>query len=188
MYYTTNILKLRHIVIVISLLMLLPLSRVWSTPLFDLFGQSGQPDREPVPISLTLSGQTTWNKKGGGDAIIDLQMTYTGLESCTGELRLILFGINGRIDFDAVSIKVLDRPAQAANTDQTQQNVYTSFFVEKAVTLGKASQHWRFKMTLPAGSRQPNMALQLFALYRGKIPSGETWVSRDALILAQPKK
>ena len=136
-----------------------------------------------MPITLKLFGETTWHKDGGAEAIVNLKMSNTAEASRTGELRLILFAINGRIDFNAVSIKAVERPFPI-KADQAK--AYTSFWVEDNVVLEKGTQQWRFKITLPVGSRQPNMGLQLLALYRGKLPSGENWISRNALMLHSP--
>ncbi|OQY51053.1 MAG: hypothetical protein DRR08_11325 [Candidatus Parabeggiatoa sp. nov. 2] len=165
-----------------TILILLPL-KVWSTESFSLFGQTSQ--RNPTLVTLTLSGQTTWNEQMGGDAIVNLDMTNLSQENLTGELRLLILVINGRINFNAVTMKVLEMPSHA-NAEPPKKDTYARFFVEAGVTLGKKHQHWRFKITLPAGSRKPNMALQLFALYRGQMSSGESWIARDFLLLSHP--
>jgi len=156
MLNTRYITSLCHIIIM-TILILLPL-KVWSTESFSLFGQTSQ--RNPTLVTLTLSGQTTWNEQMGGDAIVNLDMTNLSQENLTGELRLLILVINGRINFNAVTMKVLEMPSHA-NAEPP-------------------------KITLPAGSRKPNMALQLFALYRGQMSSGESWIARDFLLLSHP--
>ncbi len=165
--------NLRQTVIMLVVLILCPLMVLGAETV-------GQNTEGVMPITLKLFGETTWHKDGGAEAIVNLEMSNTDQASRTGELRLILFAINGRIDFNAVSIKALERPFPI-KADQAK--AYTSFWVEENVTLEKGMQQWRFKITLPAGSRQPNMGLQLLALYRGKQPSGENWISRAALML-----
>ncbi|MEK8017560.1 MAG: hypothetical protein VSS75_011880 [Candidatus Parabeggiatoa sp.] len=165
--------NLRQTVIMLVVLILCPLMVLGAET-------AGQNTEGVMPITLKLFGETTWHKDGGAEAIVNLEMSNTDQASRTGELRLILFAINGRIDFNAVSIKALERPFPI-KADQAK--AYTSFWVEENVTLEKGTQQWRFKITLPVGSRQPNMGLQLLALYRGKQPSGENWISRAALML-----
>ncbi len=115
-------------------------------------------------VKIKLSSETVWNNKAGAETIIDLQLKNLAEENYTGELRLLILAINGRIDFNAVTITVLDKPDSV-----TTDNKYSGFFVKKAIKLlAKSSQTWRFKIILPAGSRKPNMALQLFSLYRDK--------------------
>lgn len=157
---------------------------VWGSETFNLFGQTQQV--EPIPITLKLSGQTTWNEQGGGEAIVDLEMMNTGQDSRRGELRLLILAINGRIDFKAIIMKVLKRPVSTQNSEQ--KDTYTSFVLEEDIMLGKEPQKWRFQITLPFGSRKPNMALQLFALYQGQKSSGERWVVRDTLLLSNPNQ
>ncbi|WP_069472038.1 hypothetical protein [Candidatus Marithrix sp. Canyon 246] len=115
-------------------------------------------------VKIKLSSETVWNNKAGAETIIDLQLTNLVDENYTGELRLLILVLNGRIDFNAVTITVLDKP-ESVTTDKK----YSGFFVKKAIKLlANSNQSWRFKMILPAGSRKPNMALQLFSLYRDK--------------------
>jgi len=113
-------------------------------------------------VKITLSSETVWNNKAGAETIIDLQLKNLVDENHTGELRLLILALNGRIDFNAVTITVLDKPDSV-----TIDNKYSGFFVKKGIKLAaKSVQTWRFKMILPAGSRKPNMVLQLFSLYR----------------------
>ncbi len=115
-------------------------------------------------VKIKLSSETIWNNKAGAETIIDLQLKNLVDENHTGELRLLILAINGRIDFNAVTITVLDKP-DSVTTDKQ----YSGFFVKKGIKLvAKSTQTWRFKIILPAGSRKPNMALQLFSLYRQK--------------------
>jgi hypothetical protein len=115
-------------------------------------------------VEIKLSSDTVWNNKAGAEVIIDLQLKNLVDENHTGELRLLILALNGRIDFNAVTITVLDKPDSV-----TTDNKYSGFFVKKGIKLlAKSNQTWRFKMILPAGSRKPNMALQLFSLYRDK--------------------
>ncbi len=115
-------------------------------------------------VEIKLSSDTVWNNKAGAETIIDLQLKNLVDENHTGELRLLILALNGRIDFNAVTITVLDKPDSV-----TTDNKYSGFFVKKGIKLlAKSTQTWRFKMILPAGSRKPNMALQLFSLYRNQ--------------------
>ena len=162
-----------------TIALLLPLT-VWSMESSSPFGQTSQ--RDATPVTLTLFGQTSWNEHQGGEAIVHLEMTNTAEENLTGELRLLILVINGRINFNAVTMKVLKRPQKAKV--EPPKDTYTGFFVEPGVTLGKSAQNWRFQITLPAGSRQPGMVLQLFALYSGQNSSGESWIARDFFLLS----
>jgi len=135
--------------------LILILNPVWSIE-FD--------NQTESKVKIKLSSETIWNDKAGAETIIDLKLKNLVDENHIGELRLLILAINGRIDFNAVTITVLDKPESV-----TTNNKYSGFFVKKGIKLlAKSSQTWRFKMILPAGSRKPNMALQLFSLYRDK--------------------
>lgn len=125
-------------------------------------------------VKIKLSSDTVWNNNASAKVIIDLQLKNLVDENHTGELRLLILAINGRIDFNAVTITVLDKPESVTTNDK-----YSGFFVKKGIKLlAKSTQTWRFKMILPAGSRKPNMALQLFSLYRN-----QSMIARNSLYI-----
>lgn len=125
-------------------------------------------------VKIKLSSNTIWNNNASAEVIIDLQLKNLVNENHTGELRLLILAINGRINFNAVTITVLDKPESVTTNDK-----YSGFFVKKGIQLlAKSSQTWRFKMMLPAGSRKSNMTLQLFSLYRN-----QTMIARNSLYI-----
>ena len=153
-----------------SLLLLLATFTAWA---FGPFGGSG-PD--PLKgLTLDLTSRTLW--AADGSALIDSELrVHNGTDSVLeGELRLVPMALNGRIDFDRVSVERLDAAAasEVASVEEESEEAASEpepsgFYVLPVLRLAVGErQAFRFRVSLPPGSRQPNVPLQLFALYRG---------------------
>ena len=165
-----------------TFLMLLSLNPLWNIGLFNLAGKTDS--RSTVEVTLQVIEPIIWNKQGAGKLVVGLNLENTSQINHSGELRLVVAAINGRINFDAVRIDILQKPDKIRlDIKPPGKNFYTGFFRESNITLTKAPQHWQFRISLPPGSRQPQMALQLFAIYMGTTAK-KSWKSTDTLLLS----
>lgn len=139
---------------------------------------AGGPDRMEG-LSVEVSSETLWAEDGSALVSSDLRIVNATGERLEGELRLVPMALNGRIDFERVTVERLpiageEGPAQASSNP--------GFFVLPALRLGSGERRaFRFRIALPPGSRLPNVPLQIFALYRGGGDPG--WFGKGVSLL-----
>ena len=72
------------------------------------FGGLGGQKLPDGGLALSVGSETRWRVDGGGAVEVRIDARSAASEARAGELRLVLVGVNGRIDFDAVTVR-LDR-------------------------------------------------------------------------------
>jgi hypothetical protein len=128
-----------------------------------------------------LDGEVAWNAQGGGKAEARLVLIHPGKikNALTGELRLIVMAVNGRLDFDNVLLNVIQNKSE---NKEENVKVHKGFYREPDVHLTTQQPVRRtVQITFPPGSRQKKVIIQLFALYQaetaeGKAVSGRAWL------------
>lgn len=141
-----------------------------------------------LPIDFEVVAPVSWAENGGGVVKGVIKGVSRETAARTGELRMVVMGVNAKIDYDNVAI-TLTAPAlpEKAPVSPTQ----SGFFLLPGVTLEpRAAREWRFDVVLPAGSREKAAAgaLQLFVLYTGETAPGDRWFARGRAYFDPPAR
>ncbi|GAB6039751.1 hypothetical protein JCM17961_04240 [Endothiovibrio diazotrophicus] len=91
---------------------------------------------------------------------------------------MVLVGVNGRIDFDAVAVRLLRDSAREALPAEAGQPKRGFLVIPDFDVAAGGERHLAVEVGLPAKTRQSGVPLQVIVVARGQLPGGGgEWMS-----------